>query len=47
MAHYIFIVPLLLVLVVSFLSRGEYGDVRLPFTLKIIKDSWILCTDKF
>ncbi len=32
-----FIVPLLLVLVVSFLSRGEYGDVRLPFTLKNYK----------
>lgn len=28
-----FIVPLLLVLIVSFLSRGEYGDIQLPFTL--------------
>ena len=32
-----FVVPLLLVLVVSFLSRGEYGDIRLPFTLKNYK----------
>lgn len=28
-----FVVPLILVFVVSFLSRGEYGDIQLPFTL--------------
>ncbi|WP_251862327.1 ABC transporter permease [Clostridium sp. Marseille-Q2269] len=32
-----FVVPLLLVLIVSFLSRGEYGDIRLSFTLENYK----------
>src|SRR5436190_11411699 len=32
-----FFVPLLIIAVVSFLSRGDYGELQLPFTLESYK----------